>query len=699
MNSGSGTATNSGINYQQRVSAAFLTLCLLDNDISIFLNYPQFQNKKIDTLQLEGMDEIDDLVITLQNRHKIFFQIKRTVNLYDSKKSDFHKTIDQFIKQYLNNINNESYILCTNSYSSSRITRELKKLTDSIRLNNSSFETNPFNLEEKKIIAKYEKIVKKLFKQYTKRDMEDSEYIEFTKKIYILTFDIEHNAPMEMAIFSLMIKKISVTPSTLWELLISNCLQYASRRISLSHQNILDIYDDYLIKLDDSEQNNRANNFFKFEFANLNPASGKEVLLCKVNTDLFSGLDTVADYLIVELFRFDDTCCKKLEFTNTHCLLSDKKSSLEVIYRASNNLSVKKYIEDNQEIFYNKSIVVMPANGIEYIEQSQCAKLYSEKIVKGIKGKINLFECIECGKSISENNVFMVEIDENKIDNKVGLIHQECRRPTIRVLGQIDNELFSNHKAIKKFDWQLWAKQIIRGQGLFRNKMLDECKSSKVALWNSNIIRHDNFNYCIKEHLEDGSCDYVVRRGKVERSGKKEAEETLSNFKMKIIEMEKQKNPLCITQKERVFGTYNALKDRVDMDDKLLKIVDVSCEKVTQQILDVYNAIDNYYSPLFYILEGENQEFFSIDNRVVLLSDPFSFEKYLKNWERRDILLSNVYELIIIEDDQYFDSLMRKLFNDQMKAVINPEFDVTGNFTNGFLIEEIEDFNNQEEMY
>lgn len=699
MNSGSGAATNSGINYQQRVSAAFLTLCLLDNDISIFLNYPQFQNKKIDTLQLEGIDEIDDLIIALENKHKIFFQIKRTVNLSDSKKSDFYKTIDQFIKQYLNNANNESYVLCTTSYSSSKITREFKKLTDSMRLNNLSFESSPFNLEEQKIIAKYEKIVKKLFKQYTKRDMENGEYVEFTKKIYILPFDIEHNTPMEMAIFALMVSKISISPSTLWELLISNCLQYASQRMSLSHQNILEIYADYLIKLDDLKQNNRANDIFKFKFVNLNPASGKEVLLCKANNDLFSGLDTVADYFIVELFRFDDTCRKKLEFTSTHCLLSDKISSLEVIYRASTNLSVEKYMEDNQETFSSKSIVIMPANGIEYIEQSQCAKLYSEKIVKGIKDKKNLFECIECGKAISENDVFMVEVDENKIDNKIGLIHKECRRPTIRVLGQINNELFSEHKAVKKFDWQLWAKQIIRGQGLFRNKMLDDCKSSKVIFWNSSTIRDDNLNYCIKEHLEDGSCDYVFRRGKVERFGKKEAEEKLSFFEIQMSVHEKQNNPLCITQKERIFGTYNALKDRVDMDDELLKIVNVSCEKVTQQILNIYNSIDNYYAPLLYILEGDNQEFFSIDNRVVLLSDPFLFEKYLKNWERHNILINGIYELVIIENDQYFDNLMHRLFNKQMKVVVNPEFDIDGNFTNGFLIEKLEDFNNQEELY
>lgn len=294
MNSGSGAATNSGINYQQRVSASFLTLCLLDNDISIFLNYPQFQNKKIDTLQLEGTDKIDDLIMTLENKHKIFFQIKRTINLSDSKESDFYKTIDQFIKQYLNNANNESYILCTTSYSSARITRELKKLTDSIRLNNSSFESNPFNLEEQKIITKYEKIVKKLFKQYTKRDMANSEYIEFTKKVYILSFD---NTPMEMAIFALMVSKISVTPSSLWELLISNCLQYASQRMSLSRQNILEIYEDYLIKLDAFQENERIDEIIKFEFANLNPASGKEVLVCKANDDF---LGAVADYFIVE---------------------------------------------------------------------------------------------------------------------------------------------------------------------------------------------------------------------------------------------------------------------------------------------------------------------------------------------------------------------------------------------------------------
>lgn len=699
MNTGAGMATNAGINYQQRVSASFLTLMILKQEISIFTNYSIFKDKKISALQLEGIDKIDDLIINLENKQKLFFQIKRRVNLSNSKQSDFYKTIDQFIQQYLNNQPNESFFLVTTSYSSSKITRDLKKIIDGIRLNNRDVNQDFLNKSEKETLVTYTKAVKLIFKKYTKRDIQDNEFIEFSKKVFILNFDIEDNSTMEKAVFALMANKVRINPSSLWDILISNCLKYASQRMSITYENSQDIYKNYLATTDLSKSGNLdvLDEFLIPNFENMNIASGKEVLLCKPSDFLpeknNDGGDI--DFYIIELYRFDDECNKKVQFTNTHCILSDNVTSLEIVYRASSNRGLERYIEENEDMFKNKSMLIMPANGIDYIESSICAKAYSESLMHQLKDHKEYLRCIECGKVISENNSIVVEIDQKEFDSNIGLIHKECLRPTIRVLGVMQSDLFKDYSSLKNFDWKLWVDKIMRGQGLFGNKILNEMKSNGVILWNSSVEYNSSFNYCIKEYLEDDTFDYVLRRGKVELLKKQVAEEGVIKFNERLIEQELKGDFMCVTQKEKIFSTYHFLKDKIDIDDKLLKVKGYSVEKVTQQIMDDYSKVDNYYAPLFYILEGKHQEVFSIADRVVLINDPFLFENYLENWKNNlDIEIDSDYEIVIIEDDKYFDNFMHRIYKKNMKAVVNPQFDEEGNFIKGLMIEKLEGVEN-----
>ncbi|MEW6551199.1 MAG: hypothetical protein AB1389_03635 [Campylobacterota bacterium] len=696
MNSGAGMATNAGINYQQRVSASFLTLMIIRQEISIFANYSIFKDQKINSLQLEGIDKVDDLIIELDNKQKLFFQIKRKVNLSDSKQSDFYKTIDQFVHQSLNNRTNELFFLVTTSYSSSKITRDLKKITDSIRLNNLSLHSNSFNQSEKEALEKYKKVVQICFKKYVKRDIQEKELIEFSKKVFILNFDIEDNSTMEKAVFALMANKIIISPSSLWNILITNCLSYASQRMSISYKNSQDIYKSYLITTNLNKNDNLAvfDDFLKPSFEHMNIASGKEVLLCKP-CDFLSKImndNNKIDFYIIELFRFDDDCNKKVQFTNTHCILSDNQTQLEIIYRTSTSNGLKRFMDENKSLFAGKSITVLPANGIDYIESSICAKAYSENLMYKLKEHKEYLKCIKCGKAIAENNSIVVEIDLNGFDNIVGLVHKDCLSSTMRVLGIVQSDLFKDYSSLRNFDWKLWVDKIMRGQGLFGTKILTELNSNAEVLWNSSVEYNSNFNYCIKEHLEDGTFQYVLRRGKVELFQKQEAEKGVIQFNKILEEQERKGDFICVTRKEKVFSTYKVLKDKIDVDDKLLKVEKYSVEKATQQTIDDYSVSDNYYTPLFYILEGDNQEIFAIEDRVVLMNDPFLFKNYLENWENNlNLNINDNYEVVIIEDDKHFDNFMHSIYKKNMKAVINPFFDVEGNFIKGFRIEKLED--------
>ena len=261
INNGAGSATNAGINYQQRISAVFLLSCLIKTDISLFFNSDKFNGKIIESIQLEGTDKIDDLIINLTNREKLFCQIKRKVNLSESKVSDFYKTIEQFIQQYLNGVINENYCLITTSYSSSKITRELAKLTESVRINDLAFIKNPLNKSEKDTLDKYTKVVKKIYKFYTKQNMSDEEFIKFSKKVFINNFDIEANSTLEKTILILIHTNTIVTPLTLWEMMISKCLSFASQRMIVSYNNLYKQYKEFL-KIKDIEKLKESNDFW-----------------------------------------------------------------------------------------------------------------------------------------------------------------------------------------------------------------------------------------------------------------------------------------------------------------------------------------------------------------------------------------------------------------------------------------------------
>ncbi len=92
----SGSATNAGIDYQQRVAAWFLVALLFNHDISstLDLSAPSY----IKEIAFETAENIDDLRLQLTNQNNIFVQIKRSLSLSTSTNSDFYKTIKQFVR-------------------------------------------------------------------------------------------------------------------------------------------------------------------------------------------------------------------------------------------------------------------------------------------------------------------------------------------------------------------------------------------------------------------------------------------------------------------------------------------------------------------------------------------------------------------------------------------------------------------------
>jgi hypothetical protein len=658
---------------------------LADIEIDVFLNWHNFDNKKSISIELEGSVEIDDLIINLDNNEKVYSQIKRKVSLSESKESDFVKTMDQFIRAYLRNIDNEKYLLITPSFSSSKIIRDLKKILESIRLNPTGFQNNPLTASEKDTYAKFKKVIKKLYKKYTKVTMNDSEFIKFSHKVFISIFDIEDNSTIEYAVLTLLTPLVNTKPSLLWGKLISNCLTYATNRQSINKEYLTNSFSQFLKKTN-NEIIIKDENFLK-PILKESFASGKEVILVENNNFIDNLSD--ADLLLIELNRFDDNCIKELEFDSDTCKMLKSNVTFNVLYRTSTFKGMERLIENNLSIVNNQNITVIPANSLDNIELTDCSRTYSEKSSSNLSKKNNVLSCLVCGKSISSNQSLIVEIDQLDMENDIGLMHESCLKPCYRILGKIESDLFTDYDVLKNFNWNLWFKQVIRGQILFNDHLANSAKENKVMFWNSEVDYINEYSYCIKEEIEDGSVEYVTIRGKIERFQKNKAEEAVKNFNEHLIELEQNNDYLCLLKSTRATSTYSYLKDKVDISDELLKIKNYVVEKINPTIIMAYEDNENFYAPLIYITQGENQEYFTIDNRVVFINDPLLLNNYITNWKKIGIEVDINYDVKIVKDDIEFDNLMHKIYRDGLNAMFNPNFNSECELINGMVLERL----------
>lgn len=352
---------------------------------------------------------------------------------------------------------------------------------------------------------------------------------------------------------------------------------------------------------------------------------------------------------------------------------------------------MERLIKNNLDIINNKKITAIPANGLDDVELTNCSRTYSKISSSNLNKKSDILNCLVCGKPISSNKSLIIEIDQVDLENDIGLIHESCLKPCYRILGKIESDLFFDYDVLKNFDWNLWFKQIIRGQILFQDELVSSAKEYKVMLWNSEVDYINEYNYCIKEEIEDGSTEYVTIRGKIERFQKNKAEESAKKFNEQLIELKQNDDYMCLLKGTRATSTYSYLKNKVKIGDKLLEIKNYVVEEINPIIIKAYEDNENFYAPLIYIVQGENQEYFTIDNRVVFINDPLLLNDYITNWKSVGIEIDSNYDVKIVKDDIDFDNLMHKIYRDNLRAIFNPNINSDYELIDGIALERLID--------
>src|SRR5215510_12707201 len=94
-----GTATQAGINYQNRVAAWFAVRVLAEAGAEPFEGMPT--TSTLEFLRCETEQPVDDLMVGTSEGGHLFIQVKRSLNLDSGRESRLQATVNQFVRQFL----------------------------------------------------------------------------------------------------------------------------------------------------------------------------------------------------------------------------------------------------------------------------------------------------------------------------------------------------------------------------------------------------------------------------------------------------------------------------------------------------------------------------------------------------------------------------------------------------------------------
>jgi hypothetical protein len=680
-----GAATNAGIDFQQRISALFLTHMLMD---VIFIDDLGLdKNSKIIDLKCESSHEIDDLVVSTDLAN-VYIQAKRSINCSDSGTSEFYKVIKQFVSQYLSGVNkNDRFVLATSSKASSKITKDLKKVLESIKLNDTGFIQNPLNQSEKKSFDSLKLAIKINYEALSGKKITEDVISKILSQTHISVIDIEEGMPLEKAILTLISGKAIIAPELLWSNLISIGLTLSKNRSSINVEGLEEKVGRFVSKPLKEKKSEIEHDFFKVEIKR-NLCSGREVLI----VEKFSE-DT--DFTIVEFIRFEEDGTKRLAFYDNKVELLNGETR-NVIYRAATFSGVERYITENKEIFLDARVSIIEINSEENYDKMSVSQSHSDLCLRLINENDEPLICIHCGEHISDDSAPLIEVDEKNIPHQIGSVHNNCLTVIDRVLGIIDSELFRENENLTNFDYESWYYAIYKGQGLFSG-VSNLPKGAHPVLWKPDYSDISKGKYCVKINLEDGSSRYVQDRGRVVRETKDSGGEKCNYFDEIFIDSRNDKDPHCYTSKSGIFTQYSqALKYK--SDDDILICENTELTLFSRAIDKTYSVFENYYAPLIIFMDQESGMPMLIEGAMILLSDPLKLDFFINNWKKADIEISS-FTTSIIKSDEAFDKLVMNFKSDGIKVIINPELDMKGQLVSGLIIEDFNDMENVMEKY
>ncbi|MDD3279563.1 MAG: hypothetical protein PHG16_11915 [Lachnospiraceae bacterium] len=673
-------ATNAGIDFQQRVSAYMMMLMEFDMDISLALQLNR--NDKIEELNFESSESIDDLVITLDSGKRIYFQAKRTISLSDSIDSEFYGVCTQFVKQYLKqNGNDIAYILATRSETSKSITVKLKRILEGIRLANNLQVIEDLNQEERKIFDKICNNIKRIYKDLKKENISDENLLNIFLRIYIEMFDIENGEEYEKTIKLILFNLISVDAELFWRTLISKAVEYGANRIHLSKQALKEQCRSYL-EANKGTKSEFSEQFFKVSwkggFRNIEVQVDYVIAIPTKETEEAMELENKTVF-VFELYRFDNSKKKdSLKYIPPDRMKWKEGFEFEVWFRCATKERCHKYVEHelSEKIGDSYEVVVWPIK--EHFDCTDVEILHKDVLLKSLDNQKECI-CANCGKAIFDDDPYLIEIDNEECSDMVGMVHHNCIRPVDRIVGEIIIPQIEDFSYLKHFDINTWGKLIKKGKQAWNNieKMATRCPQMTI---DTDEVFHDG-NYCLYHILENGDKKYLTNRGVIDRISKREAELLQQKFTTQMKEAKAKGNPFGYSSKSFIYGPYAQIIEQVGDREEFIECVETKVALYNEFVARIYNDCETYYAPIIY-LSVDGEPFILPNDFFPMVVNPFELPKYIKNWEKMGFAMPD-YEVCIIRNDNEFILKMVCLITNHILPVVNGMFGSDGSMIRG----------------
>jgi hypothetical protein len=671
---GGGAATNSGIDFQQRVGALAMVAMLVDVvDLSMFGLGDA--GEVPDEVRFETADGIDDVVIVSASTHT-YVQAKTTLDLSSSTSSTLSSVMRQFVVQFLRSSGaDERYVIAMSPLASGRISKDLRKLCEAARLNETSSSTNPLTKQETEVREAITGLFKHHFNALQGRPPTGEELDELLKRIHVCVLDVAKGGTTEHQAITALASQARVDPKLVWHTLVATGLSLARDRQSVDQQGLQKLVGRFL-RSRDAVMPTRADPVTE-TVVNGNLATGREVLLVE---------DDEGRIILTDVKRFDDDGRRRARFADGYVEMGTD-IRWKVIRRTSTYSGMERAIEVENLIPAGSEVFAAPSNYEEDLGASAPAVAHAQLCEQMARDNTSLLECLQCGRPISEESAYIIEVDEERAPHQVGLVHRACHRPTHRVVGTISNELFAANRALSDFDYAVWIRQLQSGQGLF-NSMASALRQrvTRVA-WNPDNAQPPTGNWGIAYELDDGRIRYVRARGRVVQIPRSKAIEMATGLRSTIAEAMSKGDPFCAN--EEAFAPYSVLASSTGHPNPP-KVLTAEARELTRSTVLAHNTVENYYAPLFYLVSRASGDMVTLGDAAVLLTDPLRLGDMVANWASGGFPL-DAYLTVILETDSDFDTFVLRAHDKSLQVVVDPVLDMRGSPVAGVMIQSIRD--------
>lgn len=671
--SGGGAATNSGIDFQHRVGAAAM-LSMLGEIPDLVWLWRDSAGEEVLELRFETRDEVDDLVIVTSGP-RLLVQAKRSLSLSASDDSEFASVLRQFVDQFMREPDaDDVYMLATSQSASRRITEDLRKLTEAARLNELGPAANPLSRAEEEVLATTRARLEREFEQRAGRQMTSSERDALLARIHVSVLDVERGGSLEGAVLTVIGGRTAASPEAAWGSLIALGLSLATDRLSIDRPALEERVGRFFARPHGREVAPEEAVRIALEGGQL--SAGREVVLALDGED-----DT--RLLLVELIRFGDDGKRRVRFVDGSLEFANGLR-WKVLRRTSTFAGMERMIETDPSILEGRAIYLLPIQSDDDPDLSPWAIAHAEMCHRELEGRVQVLDCLRCGRPISEGMPASVEIDEEGLPHEMGLVHTTCVRPTHRITGRVSVPAFEDHPLPPDFDHRTWVSTRPRGQAAFNG--MSPALQGRIAIvgWKPGRPASGIGDWGVAYHLEDGSVRYVRERARLLRMSKAEAEAAAGEMNESIAAAAARNDPVCVAERTGTYGRSSLLL-QTDPGVTHLKVLSMEARELTRATVAAHDDVDNFYAPLVSLVDADTGVPFALGGTRVLLTDPMRFAASVENWERTGITVPAL-ATTVIRSDAEFDAFVVAAMRDGAGVVIDPTLAPSGEEVTGFVV-------------